>query len=138
MLTMTPSWYKGIGQSLLKYASTLHSSDGRCHRYLILAVRTQILVYSTETSNLVRSLRLEEHETITSYTTSAANKNHLFVSTYSGLLSKWDWTTGQLIKQWKSSDKLIFITEHFQDQKDAASSTLLLIHEALEQTAASA
>lgn len=96
-------------------------------------MRTQILVYSTETSHLVRSLKFEEHEAITSYTTSTANKTHIFVSTYSGLVSKWDWTTGQLIKQWKSSDKLLFIAEHLQDQKDAASSTLLLIHEALEQ-----
>lgn len=96
---------------------------------MILGVRTQILVYSTATSLPVRSLRLDQHEKITSYTTCTTNANHLFVSTFSGLIVKWDWTTGQEIKQWRSSKNLLFISEQTQDQKDLPSSTLLLIHE---------
>jgi len=90
-------------------------------------------VYATTTSLLLRSLRLDDGEKITSYTICAANRNYLFVSTYSGLVLKWDWTTGQDIKRWRSSEKLHFISEQLQYQKDAPSSTFLLIHEVSNQ-----
>jgi NET1-associated nuclear protein 1 (U3 small nucleolar RNA-associated protein 17) len=98
-------------------------------RYMILAVRTQILVYSTTTSLLVRSLRISEHDKITSYTICPANKNHLFVAAYSGLVLRWDWTTGQEIQQWKSADRLLHISGQRQDPENTLSSTFSLIHE---------
>ncbi|ERF72596.1 hypothetical protein EPUS_02878 [Endocarpon pusillum Z07020] len=103
-------------------------------RYLILAVRTQVLVYSTQNSRLVRSLRLDEHEKITSYTTCATNENCILVSTYSGLVVKWDWTTGQEIKQWRSSAKLLAISEQSEIQDDTLYPTMLLIHEVTSTT----
>lgn len=90
-------------------------------------------MYSTATSLLVRSLQLDGREKVTSYTISAADKNHLFVSTYSGLVLKWDWTTGEEIKRWKSSTKLLFISTYLQDQIDTTSSHLLMINEASNQ-----
>jgi NET1-associated nuclear protein 1 (U3 small nucleolar RNA-associated protein 17) len=96
---------------------------------MILAVRTQIHVYTTATSRLVRALQLDEDESITSYTISAANENYLFVSAYSGLVVKWDWTTGQEIKRWRSSKNLVFISQQLPGHKSSQSSTFLLIHD---------
>jgi NET1-associated nuclear protein 1 (U3 small nucleolar RNA-associated protein 17) len=100
---------------------------------MILAVRTQILVYATATSRLVRSLQLAEHEAITSYTISAAKENNLFVAAYSGLVVKWDWTTGQEIRRWRSSRRLVFISQQLPCPKSNPSSTFLLIHEGPSQ-----
>jgi NET1-associated nuclear protein 1 (U3 small nucleolar RNA-associated protein 17) len=101
---------------------------------MILAVRTQILVYATASSRLVRALQLDEHESITSYIISAANKNNLFVSAYSGLVVKWDWTTGEEIQRWKSSDKLVFISQQLPGHKSSQSSAFLLIHDGPNRT----
>ena len=100
---------------------------------MILAVRTQILVYYTATSLLLRSLRIEEHDKITSYIVCGSNSSHLFISTYSGVVLKWDWTMGQELKRWKLSEKLLYIAEQGQDQK-SESSSLLLIHEGSDQS----
>ncbi len=91
-------------------------------------------MYSTANSRLVRSLRLDEHENITTYTTCAANESHILVSTYSGLVVKWDWTTGQEIKQWRFSEKVLAISEQSATQNDITLSTMLLIHEGTNKT----
>lgn len=102
-------------------------------RYMILAVRTQILVYLTATSSQVRSLRIDKHDRITSYISCTSSKSHIFVSTYSGLILKWDWTKGQEIKRWKTSEKLLSISEHSLNEKNASAVTLLLLQETSER-----
>jgi NET1-associated nuclear protein 1 (U3 small nucleolar RNA-associated protein 17) len=48
------------------------------------------------------------------------------------VVRKWNWATGQEIKQWKSSEKLLCIAEQSRDQK-SESASLLLIHEGSDQ-----
>ena len=69
----------------------LLTNDGQV---LILPTHFDIQVYSTKTSLLIRSFRVDAKSDITSCSLSAVNSNFLYVSSSRGLVSLWDWTTG--------------------------------------------
>ena len=73
---------------------------------MLLAYHTSIAVYSTSTSLLVRQLRVKKDEHISGFTFAPQNQNHLYVSTVSGLIEKWDWVEGSRLGQWKLSSSI--------------------------------
>ncbi|KIY02324.1 uncharacterized protein Z520_02462 [Fonsecaea multimorphosa CBS 102226] len=66
-------------------------------QYLILPTHSEIQVYSTKTSLLVRSFRIDSRSDITSCSLSKADPKRLYVSSSKGLVSLWDWTTAAVI-----------------------------------------
>ena len=76
------------------------------YRYLLLAYDPAIYVYSTSTSLLVRRLRASRMDSITGFTFSPQNPNHLYVSTRSGMIEKWDWIEGVKLEYWNTSSPM--------------------------------
>ena len=75
-------------------------------RYLLLAYDSAIHVYSTSTSLLVRRLRTSGTDSITAFTFSPKNSNHLYISTRSGMIEKWDWVQGAKLEYWNTSSPI--------------------------------
>ena len=75
-------------------------------RYLLLAYHTSIAVYSTSTSLLIRQLRVKKDEHISGFAFAPQDQNHLYISTMSGLIEKWDWVEGSRLGQWKLSSSI--------------------------------
>ncbi|KIW34923.1 uncharacterized protein PV07_01664 [Cladophialophora immunda] len=70
------------------------TADGQ---YLILPTHSEIQVYSTKTSLLVRSFRVDPRSDITCCSLSKADPKKLYVSSSRGLVSLWDWTAAAVI-----------------------------------------
>ncbi|EXJ87492.1 hypothetical protein A1O3_04452 [Capronia epimyces CBS 606.96] len=68
-------------------------------QYLILPTHSEIQVYSTQTSLLVRSFRVDNKSDITSCAFSNADPKKVYVANSRGLLSLWDWTTGKRLSR---------------------------------------
>ena len=76
-------------------------------KYLILAVKSAIHIYSCSTSLLVRSLNATTDSKVTTYALSPTDANILYVGTFSGKISKWNWSTGELISTWSGPSDLL-------------------------------
>ncbi|KIX07747.1 uncharacterized protein Z518_02401 [Rhinocladiella mackenziei CBS 650.93] len=63
-------------------------------QHLILPTHSEVQVYATQTSLLVRSFHTGSKSDITNCTLSQADPKKLYVSNAKGALSVWDWTTG--------------------------------------------
>lgn len=62
------------------------------------------------TSSIVRTLRVpDDFRSITGYRLSPVNSDHLFVSTRSGNVVEWNWTTGEQICSWNMSKPILAI-----------------------------
>lgn len=85
---------------------------------MLLAYHTSIAVYSTSTSVLVRQLRVKKDEHISGFAFDRQNQNHLYVSTVSGLIEKWDWVEGSRLGQWKLSSSIHSLLTSIPDPKD--------------------
>lgn len=72
-------------------------------RYILLAYDFAIHVYSTSTSVLVRKLRTSRTDSITAFAISCVNTSHLYLSTRSGMIEKWDWIEGAKLESWNTS-----------------------------------
>ncbi|OAP56283.1 hypothetical protein AYL99_09462 [Fonsecaea erecta] len=83
----------GSGGTFIDQDPILTADD----QYLILPTHAEIKVYSTKTSLLVRSFRIEPSYDITSCSLSKADPKKLYVSSSKGLVSLWDWTTATVI-----------------------------------------
>ncbi|KAI9668978.1 MAG: hypothetical protein M1829_005206 [Trizodia sp. TS-e1964] len=68
-------------------------------KYIILALPSSIQIYSTQTSLLARSLRVNTSEII-AYAHSLVNPNALYSATSSGLLVLWNWVNGEKLAKW--------------------------------------
>jgi len=68
-------------------------------QYIILPTRSEVRVYATSTSLLVRTLLMDDENVITTCFLAQSDKSHLFVATYSGSISIWDWMTGRKVGQ---------------------------------------
>ena len=73
---------------------------------MLLAYHTSIAVYSTSTSLLIRQLQVKKDEHISGFSFAPQNQNHLYISTVSGLIEKWDWVEGSRLGQWKLSSSI--------------------------------
>lgn len=71
-------------------------------RYLLLPYDTAINIYATSTSLLVRRLQLSRSDRISAFALSSTNASHLFVSTSSGSIEKWDWSEGTKLEYWNT------------------------------------
>ncbi|MCJ1267127.1 hypothetical protein MMC22_007012 [Lobaria immixta] len=71
--------------------------------YLLLPYDTAINVYATSTSLLVRRLQLSRAHPVSAFALSSINTNHLFISTNSGSIEKWDWLEGTRLEYWDIS-----------------------------------
>ena len=78
-------------------------------RYLLLGYDSAIHVYSTSTSLLVRRLRMSRTDNVTAFTFSPKDANHLYVSTRSGIIEKWDWVEGSKLEFWNTSSPIRLI-----------------------------
>lgn len=76
--------------------------DPSC-RYLLLPYDTAINVYATSTSLLVRKLQISRSDRVSAFALSSTNPSHLFVSTSSGSIEKWDWLDGTRLEYWNIS-----------------------------------
>ncbi|KIW81353.1 hypothetical protein Z517_04378 [Fonsecaea pedrosoi CBS 271.37] len=75
-------------------------------QYLILPTHSEIRVYSTKTSLLVRGFQVDNRSDITSCSLSKVDPKKLYVSTSKGLVSLWDWTTAAAIGKYDTGDGL--------------------------------
>lgn len=76
------------------------------YRHFILFSNTFARVYSVATSSIVRTLEIQqEMQRITACKLSPANVEHLYMSTLSGAILKWDWVSGERIETWNTSHK---------------------------------
>ncbi|ETN47165.1 uncharacterized protein HMPREF1541_01356 [Cyphellophora europaea CBS 101466] len=69
-------------------------------QYLILPTVSEVRIYSTSTSLLVRSLRT--HGTIVGCVISKSDPSKILAARSDGNLSVWDWTTGRKHREWRS------------------------------------
>lgn len=75
-------------------------------RLLLVAYGTSIAVYSTSTSLLVRQLRINKADSITAFAFSSTTQSHLYLSTISGIIEKWDWIEGLRLNHWRISSSI--------------------------------
>ncbi|MCJ1439346.1 hypothetical protein MMC27_008738 [Xylographa pallens] len=80
-------------------------------KYLLLAYKSSIRIYSTNTSLLIRTLSASTKQSgITAFALSASNPSQLYVALSQGLVEKWDWTEGQRLGKWIINSQIYDIT----------------------------
>ena len=75
-------------------------------RFLLVAYSNSIAVYSTSTSLLVRHLLIDTADSISAFALSSTTQGHLYLSTISGTIEKWDWTKGSRLGRWRTSSSI--------------------------------
>lgn len=76
----------------------IFSSD---EKHLLLATLKTFQVYSTDTSLLARSLSVGGTGfVVTAYALSSAKPSQVYVADSAGLITLWDWTTGEKVGRW--------------------------------------
>lgn len=75
-------------------------------RFLLIAYGTSIAVYSTSTSLLARQLRIHKADSISAFAFSSTTQSHLYLSTISGTIEKWDWIEGLRLNHWRISSSI--------------------------------
>ena len=76
------------------------SANSSCHRYLLVAYNAAVAVYSISTSLPIRQLRIKKADSISGFAFSSENLNHLYISTVSGTIERWDWVEGTRTDHW--------------------------------------
>ena len=92
-----------------------------------MAYATSIAVYSTSTSLLVRQLRIHKADSISAFAFSSTTLGHLYLSTISGNIEKWDWIEGLRINQWKISSSIYSMATVEQNEGDPGSDLVYTI-----------
>ncbi|OJD14429.1 hypothetical protein AJ78_05230 [Emergomyces pasteurianus Ep9510] len=78
--------------------------------HFILFSNSFARVFSVATSSIVRTLEIQqEMQRITDCKLSLINAEHLYLSTLSGAILKWDWTSGEHIETWNTAHKIYAI-----------------------------
>ena len=63
-------------------------------------------MYSTSTSLLVRHLRIDAADSVSAFAFSSTTQGHLYLSTISGTIEKWDWAEGSRLGRWRTSSSI--------------------------------
>ena len=63
-------------------------------------------MYSTSTSLLVRHLRIDTADSVSAFAFSPTTQGHLYLSTISGTIEKWDWVEGSRLGRWRTSSSI--------------------------------
>ena len=96
-------------------------------RSLLVAYGTSIAVYSTSTSLLVRQLRIKKSDCISAFAFSSTTPGHLYLSTISGTIEKWNWIEGLRLSHWKISSSIYSLVTAQQDEGDPSSDLVYTI-----------
>ncbi|KLJ09758.1 hypothetical protein EMPG_14819 [Blastomyces silverae] len=79
-------------------------------KHFILFSNTCARVFSVATSSVVRTLEIQkEMRRITDCKLSLVHAEHLYMSTLSGAIVKWDWASGEMIETWNTARKIYAI-----------------------------
>ena len=78
-------------------------------------------MYSTSSSLLVRQLRIHTADNISAFAFSSTTQNHLYLSTISGTIEKWDWIEGLRISHWRISSSIYSLVTGKQSLDDPGS-----------------
>ncbi|KAK5051621.1 hypothetical protein LTR84_003273 [Exophiala bonariae] len=81
----------------------LLTADGK---YLLLPTHSQLRVYSTQTSLLIRSLQTSHGSSIVSCALSLIDPTKVYVAYTNDKISLWDWTTSQKLGQTATQNRL--------------------------------
>lgn len=90
-------------------------------RFILVAYSTSIAVYSTSTSLLVRQLRTHTAESVSAFSFSSTTQGHLYLSTISGSIEKWDWIEGSRLNRWRISSSIYSLVTAKQNTDDPSS-----------------
>ena len=96
-------------------------------RFLLVAYSNSIAVYSTSNSFLVRQLRVHTVDSISAFAFSSSVQGHLYLSTISGTIEKWDWTEGSRLGRWRVSSPIYSLVTAEQDVDDSSSDLVYTI-----------
>lgn len=91
-------------------------------------METAVHVFSLSTSRLIRALETKKRQHVTSYKLSRCDPNHLYISTHSGNISKWDWSSGRRIRSWETSNHTFDLDIGLCEAGDSAKDIVLTIH----------
>jgi NET1-associated nuclear protein 1 (U3 small nucleolar RNA-associated protein 17) len=69
------------------------------YRYLLLATRHALHIYSTSTSLLVRNVPINPLQSIVDYALSSIDSNHVYVATPDGCVALWNWQDGKEVSK---------------------------------------
>ena len=75
-------------------------------------------MYSTSTSLLVRHLLIDTADSISAFALSSTTQGHLYLSTISGTIEKWDWTKGSRLGRWRTSSSIYSLVTTKQKTDD--------------------
>ena len=84
-------------------------------------------MYSTSTSLLVRQLRIHKADSISAFAFSSTTPGHLYLSTISGTIEKWDWSEGLRLSHWKISSSIYSLVTAKQNTGDLGSEMVYTI-----------
>lgn len=96
-------------------------------KFLLVAYSTSIAVYSTSTSLLVRKLRIYKADSISAFAFSSTEQSHLYFSTISGTIEKWDWIEGLRLNRWRISSSIYSLVTAKHNQDDSGSDLVYTI-----------
>lgn len=96
-------------------------------KFLLVAYGTSIAVYSTSTSIVVRQLRIHKADSISAFAFSSTTPGHLYLSTISGTIEKWDWTEGLRLSHWRISSSIYSLVTAKQNTGDLGSEMVYTI-----------
>nr|KAK5450684.1 NET1-associated nuclear protein 1 [Exophiala xenobiotica] len=89
------------------------------NQFLIVPTHSDVKIFSTKTSLLVRSFQVDNKSDITNCALSTADPSRLYVSNSRGLLSMWDWVSGVMLrKQELGRGVQQVLPIHSQDKKE--------------------
>ena len=114
----TQSFLRTRSRSLGLKKPTSSYSNKTFPRFLLVAYHTSIAVYSTATSLLVRQLRIQKADSISAYAFSSTTQEHLYLSTVSGTIEKWDWIEGLRLSHWRISSSIYSLVTAKQSPRD--------------------
>ena len=87
-------------------------------RFLLIVYDTSIVVHSTSTSLAVRHLPITQNDRITALCLSSVDDSHLYISTLSGIVEEWDWSSGVKLGHWKLSSSTHSLATPIRDVED--------------------
>ena len=97
------------------------------HRFIFIAYSTSIAIYSTSTSLLVRQLQTHTAESVSAFSLSSTTQGHLYLSTISGSIEKWDWIEGSRLNRWRISSSIYSLVTAKQNADDPSSDLVYTI-----------
>lgn len=91
-------------------------------------METAVHVFSLSTSRLIRVLETKKRHHVTSYKLSRCDPSHLYISTHSGNISKWDWSSGRRIRSWETSNHTFDLDIGLHEVGDSPRDIVLSLH----------